>query len=93
VLLTEVGFPSVAGAARAPWREDRAPADVWLQARCYDATLRALARRPWIEGAFFWLWERTARPPFRDPSHAIVDKPASFTMARWYAAKVPLGSR
>jgi hypothetical protein len=86
VLLTEAGFPSIAGAARAPWREERTAADVWLQARCYDATLRALAKRPWVEGAFFWLWERTARPPFRDPSHAIVDKPASFTMARWYAS-------
>jgi hypothetical protein len=87
VLLTEVGYPSIATAARTPWREERTPADVWLQARCYDATLRALSRRPWVEGAFFWLWERTARPAFRDSSHAIVDKPASFTMARWYAAK------
>jgi len=87
VLLTEAGFPSVASAARAPWREERTTADVWLQARCYDATLRALARRPWIEGAFFWLWERTSRPAWRDPSHAIVDKPAAFTMAKWYAAR------
>jgi hypothetical protein len=87
VLLTEAGFPSIASAARAPWREERTAADVWLQARCYEATLRALARRPWIEGAYFWLWERTAPPPFRDPSHAIVGKPASFTLARWYAAR------
>ena len=93
VLLTEAGFPSVSSAARAPWREERTPADVWLQARCYEATLRALARRPWIEGAFFWLWERTSRPAFRDPSHAVVDKPASFTMARWYAARPRAGSR
>jgi hypothetical protein len=84
VLLTEAGFPSTPSAASAPWREERVRADVWLQARCYEATLRALARRPWIEGAFFWLWERTSSPAFRDPSHAIVDKPASFTMARWY---------
>ena len=85
VLLTEAGFPSIPSAARAPWREEHSPADVWLQARCYEATLRALARRPSIEGAFFWLWERTTPPPFRDPSHAIVGKPAAFTMARWYA--------
>jgi hypothetical protein len=85
VLLTEAGFPSIPTAAKAPWHEERSAADVWLQARCYEATLRALARRPWIEGAYFWLWERTSQPPFRDPSHAIVGKPASFTMARWYA--------
>jgi len=85
VLLTEAGFPSIPAAAKAPWREERVRADVWLQARCYESTLRALARRPWIEGAYFWLWERTSPPAFRDPSHAIVGKPASFTMARWYA--------
>jgi hypothetical protein len=84
VLLTEAGFPSIPNAARAPWREERSPADVWLQARCYEATLRALARHPRVEGAFFWLWERTSSPSFRDSSHAIVGKPASFTMARWY---------
>ena len=87
VLLTEAGFPSIPAAAKAPWREERVPADVWLQARCYEATLRALARRPWIEGAYFWLWERTSTPAFRDPSHAIVGKPASFTIARWYGPR------
>lgn len=87
VLLTEAGFPSIPSAAKAPWREERLPADVWLQARAYEATLRALARRPWIEGAFFWLWERSSPPAFRDPSHAIVGKPATFTMARWYSGQ------
>lgn len=84
VLLTEVGYPSVSEAARAPWREASRPADVWLQARCYDATLRALAERPWIVGAFFWLWERSSEPAFRDPSHTIPGKPAAYVMARWY---------
>ena len=59
-------------------------ADVWLQARCYEAALRALARQPAVAGAFFWLWERTSDPPFRDASHAIVGKPASFVLARHY---------
>ncbi len=85
VLLTEAGFPSIRSAALAPWREERLAADVWLQARCYEATLRAVARRPWIEGAYFWLWESPSPPAFRDPSHAIVGKPASFVMARWYS--------
>jgi hypothetical protein len=87
VLLTEAGFPAIPSAARSPWKEEKVPADVWVQARCYEATLRALAERPWIEGAFFWLWERSSKPPFRDPSHTIVGKPAAFTMARWYSAR------
>jgi hypothetical protein len=84
VLLTEAGFPSIPSAARAPWREERVAADVWLQARCYEATLRALARQPAVEGVFFWLWERTSDPPFRDASHAIGAKPASFAMMRHF---------
>jgi hypothetical protein len=87
VLFTETGFPAIPSAARAPWREEKVPADVWLQARCYEATLRVLAERPWIEGSFFWLWERSSKPEFRDPSHTLRGKPATFTMARWYSAR------
>jgi hypothetical protein len=84
VLLTEVGYPATFGAARAPWRESRGPADVWLQSRLYDAAFKAASQRPWIVGAFPWLWEGTTEPPFRDPSYSIRGKPAAFTLARWY---------
>jgi HEAT repeats len=84
VLLTEVGYPASARAAERPWDEGGPPAEPWLQARCYEATLRALAARPWIRGAYWWLWEGTAQPPFRDPSYSIQGKPAAFVLARWY---------
>jgi hypothetical protein len=84
VLFTEVGYPARAGAAEAPWREARSPADTVLQARLYEATLRAVAERPWIEGAFFWLWEGVTKPPFRDAGFTMRDKQAAFTMAWWY---------
>jgi hypothetical protein len=57
---------------------------VWLQARLYEAALNAMAAPRWLRGAFFWLWEGTAQPPFRDPSFSIRGKPAAFVMARWY---------
>ncbi|HEY6554728.1 MAG TPA: HEAT repeat domain-containing protein [Vicinamibacteria bacterium] len=84
VLLTEVGYPAIPGAARAPWREGPGQADVWLQSRLYEAALTAASRRPWIVGAFPWLWEGTAQPPFRDASFSIQGKPAAFILARWY---------
>jgi hypothetical protein len=84
VLFTEVGYPATAEAPRAPATEGNGPADVWLQARCYDAALRAVATRPFIAGTYFWLWEGTRQPPFRDASYAIAGKPAAFTMASWY---------
>jgi Glycoside Hydrolase Family 113/HEAT repeats len=84
VLLTEVGYPAIRGAAKAPWREGKGPADAWLQSRLYEAALRAASERPWIVGAFPWLWEGTSEPPFRDPSYSIQGKPAAFILARWY---------
>ena len=84
VVFTEIGYPAVPTAARRPWEEAGGPADVWLQARLYEAALRAVSRRPFLAGTFFWLWEGVARPPFRDASFSIQDKPASFVMARWY---------
>ena len=84
VVFTEIGYPAVPMAARRPWEETGGPADVWLQARLYEAALRAVSRRAFLAGTFFWLWEGVARPPFRDASFSIQDKPASFVMARWY---------
>jgi hypothetical protein len=84
VLFTEVGFASVAGAARTPWRPPSGPARPWLQARCYEAALRAVAGRPWIQGTFWWLWEGVTQPPFRDDSYTIQGKPAALLMAAWY---------
>jgi hypothetical protein len=84
VVFTEIGYPAVSTAARRPWDEPPGPADVWLQARLYDAALEAISKRPFMAGTFFWLWEGVARPAFRDPSFSIRDKPASFVMADWY---------
>jgi hypothetical protein len=89
VVFTEIGYPAVPSAARRPWDDARGPADVWVQGRLYEAALRAVSRRPFLTGTFFWLWEGVARPPFRDASFSIQDKPASFVMARWYGGEPP----
>jgi hypothetical protein len=84
VVFTEIGYPALATGARRPWEENDGPADVWLQARLYEAALAAVSRQPFLAGSFFWLWEGTSRPPFRDSSFSIQDKPAAFVMARFY---------
>lgn len=82
VWLTEAGFPALASAAARPWDEPRGPADPWLQARCWQALLSAVAGRPEIGGLFAWLWEGVSQPPFRDPSFTLKDKPAAYVLAR-----------
>jgi hypothetical protein len=84
LLLTEVGYPALGGAAREPWNEGPGPADPWLQARCYEAALRAAAGKPWLRGSYFWLWEGVSQPPFRDRSFTMQGKPAAFVMASFY---------
>lgn len=90
VVFTEIGYPALATAARRPWEENDGPADVWMQARLYEAALRAISRQPFLAGSFFWLWEGTSRPPFRDSSFSIQDKPAAFVMGRFFLPGVPL---
>lgn len=86
VWLTEAGFPALPSAAARPWDEPRGagPAQPLLQARCWQALLGAVAATPQIGGVFAWLWEGVSRPPFRDPSFTLKDKPAAFVLARSY---------
>lgn len=85
VLFAEIGFPSTENAAATPWREG-GTIDLWLQARCYRAALAAIAKRPWLAGTFFWQWERSWGPPFRDGRYTPGEKPACFALSRWYRA-------
>ena len=85
VLLTEAGFPSIPSAASAPWREER----VAGRRVAAGPLLRGDAARPRApplrsRGPSSGSGSARRTPPFRDPSHAIVGKPATFTMARWY---------
>lgn len=82
VWLTEAGFPALASAAARPWDEPRGPADPWLQARCWQALLSAVAGHAEIGGLFAWLWEGVSQPPFRDASFTLKDKPAAYALAR-----------
>ncbi|HEX7879845.1 MAG TPA: hypothetical protein VF720_10570 [Candidatus Eisenbacteria bacterium] len=74
---TEVGCPSIKGAASHPWNyQAPGPADPAEQARALAAFCRAWHDRPEPEGVFYWNWS-----PFRggisDRSYSIRRKPAA----------------
>lgn len=57
VLLTEVGVRAVRGAAAQSWNQSLGGTDdPELQARFYEAVLRAVAARPTIRGVYWWKW-------------------------------------
>jgi hypothetical protein len=57
VLVTEIGYRSVRGAAQNPWDwQKEGPVDLVVQRKCYEAALRMVAGRAYLAGMFWWQW-------------------------------------
>jgi hypothetical protein len=85
VYITEVGCMSRVGCPVSPWSYgggDRLDAEV--QARYYEATLRALSSCSVVEGVFFWGWGIAPAGP-DDGDHSPRNKPAEAVLQRWWA--------
>jgi hypothetical protein len=86
ILLTEVGYPSVRGAASEPWIETRTRGiDLYEQAESYEAVFAAFAGRPWLRGMFWWKWPSHGRGGGpQDASFTPLGKPAAEVLRAWY---------
>jgi len=88
VLFTEIGYPSIDGANRAPWAwEGSGPVDPQEQADCYQAAFESFWDEPWFLGAFWWMWwtDPTIGGPV-DDSYTPYRKPAEQVLRVWYGA-------
>jgi len=88
-LFTEIGYPSIQGAARDPWNyQMEGPPDAEGQARGLSAFSNAWRKQPELLGVFFWNWS-----PFRggslDRSYSIREKPAAGVVRRWFLGSGP----
>ena len=92
VLLTEIGYRSLDGAARAPWGDDLGGGvvDLQEQANAYQAALTVLGNRPWFDGAFWWSWETN---PYAggtsDNGFTPQNKPAQTVLQSIYGGTTP----
>lgn len=86
VIFTEAGFRSVDGANQRPWAwGEPGLVDLNEQADCYQATLRALGRRPWLAGMFWWVWGATiTEGGSTDDDYTPQNKPAEYVLRYWY---------
>ena len=83
LLITEVGYPSRAGAADDPWNYTaERPADLELQRRCYRAFVETWSGVRELKGAFFYLWWGEGGAGDRD--YTPRGKPAAAELARWF---------
>lgn len=87
ILFTEVGYAASAAAAVEPWKEDNAPLDPAMQARCYEVVFRAFYREPWLAGLFWWKWPSHGKGDPQDESFSPLGKPAFEVLKGWYGRK------
>lgn len=92
IVFTEAGYPSIEGGTAAPWRwpTGRERPDPALQARAYDALMRACAAGDWCRGVFWWkYYERPERGTSHAHDYSPRGKPAEAVLARWYRTPAP----
>ncbi len=83
IIVTEVGYPSRAGAARDPWNYDApGPVDQEVQKRCYRAFQRAWGGDPHLRGVYFYIWWGDGGP--EDTGYTPRGKPAEAVIRDWY---------
>lgn len=83
IVITEIGYPSLDGAASWPWDETRkAPVDLEEQRIAYEAFVRAFAGQPFVAGVYWWNWFGFGGP--NDTSYSPRGKPAARIIERWY---------
>ena len=86
LVMTEIGYPSRAGAAIDPWNygvdENPAPRE---QLHCYEAFRRVWGGEPWLEGVYFYRWWGEGGPG--DTGYTPKGKPAESVLRDWFRRK------
>ena len=85
LIFTEAGYSSLTAPHKEPW-DDRAPREISLeaQARCYEALCKAVYRKPWFQGVYWWKVGTNGFGGAQDRSHTPWNKPAWQVVSRWY---------
>jgi hypothetical protein len=89
VVLTEIGYGSVAGTSRKPaeWQQG-GPLDVQEQANAYQAAFNAFWGRPWLAGMFWWSWDADSiTGGAGDRSYTPHNKPAEQVLRSFYGGR------
>jgi hypothetical protein len=92
LVLTEIGYPSVAGAGSWPWNDfldgEAGREDQETQRRLYEAFCIAFARASELGGVYFWFWISPGGSG--DRSYSPRRKAAEWVIREWYRRRPPL---
>lgn len=88
IILTEIGYRSIDGAAMHPWDyQTTAKIDLAEQAVCYQAALESVYGQPWFAGIYWWAWSPDPRKGGpTDDDYTPHGKPAEAILRAWYQA-------
>jgi hypothetical protein len=88
ILLTEIGYRSVAGAASEPWNFTmKGPVDTAIQNSAYAAAFRAFASQPWFAGMYWWAWSPQLPNGPKNTGYSPQNKPAEKQLLAWYGGR------
>jgi len=87
VIFTEVGYAASEAAAVEPWKEENAPLDAEMQARCYEVIFQSFYGKRWLAGLHWWKWPSHGRGSAEDPSFSPLGKPALGVLEKWYGGE------
>ena len=88
ILLTEIGYRSIAGAGMRPYQAGTGGApDVREQADLYWAALEACGNTPWLEGMYWWDWPADGSGGPTNTDYTPRDKPAARELAACWGGR------
>ncbi len=89
VILTEIGYRSIDGAAIHPWDyQITGRIDLQEQSDCYRAAFESVFGQPWFAGIYWWAWSpdpRRGGPT--DDDYTPHGKPAEAVIRNWYGGR------
>jgi len=88
IILTEIGYRSLDGAASHPWDwQISGTVDLKEQADAYKAAFESVYNQPWFAGVFWWSWgtDPLEGGPL-DDGFTPHDKPAEDALRSWFGA-------
>jgi hypothetical protein len=88
ILLTEIGYRSVVGAASEPWNYSlTGSVDTTVQSSAYAAAFRAFASKRWFAGMYWWAWSPQLPNGPTDDGYSPQNKPAEKQLLAWYGGR------
>ncbi len=84
VVFPEAGYRAVGGATEKPWLQSGGSPDGEVQARAYEALLRACTARPWFRGVWWWKWFTNL--PGEGDAFVPAGNPAEEVIKAWFGA-------